>query len=259
MSVAIGCHHSHSSKLLLAPLNPSDCAIDEESLNDMANFENAVCGDLCFPSQLHFLFEHDKSAVNGTEALHGEHIGDALFYKKDWHLGANCSSYNEDSYNDCNFLRTSQKSNLSTVNFAIENATLMANSNQCSLEYGASFQNIKLLKDGSFCSSQCIIHVSDQKICKDRRYNPQLSVGLYFLTTTIFHIMISIANILFEGACLAVILKVNGDVGFQRLFGTIGLATVAPLVGHLITKFSNGAANFRYCIIINSAVKLITN
>ena len=53
-----------------------------------------------------------------------------------------------------------------------------------------------------------------------------------------FGILIGGAATMFEGAVLAIVNKVKGDLGFQRIFGLCGLIIFSPVSGALIDHFS---------------------
>ena len=68
------------------------------------------------------------------------------------------------------------------------------------------------------------------------------------LLRLLFGILLGGGMTLFEGACLAVVTEVKGDLGVQRIFGLIGLMIFAPVSGALIDHFSisSSITDFRY-------------
>lgn len=44
---------------------------------------------------------------------------------------------------------------------------------------------------------------------------------------------------LFEGAVVSVVKQYDGDLGFQRIYGSLGPLVMTPLSGMLIDKFSS--------------------
>lgn len=63
--------------------------------------------------------------------------------------------------------------------------------------------------------------------------------------------------VLFEGACLAVIAKVKGDLGVQRIFGLIGLMSFSPLIGDMIEYFNLNVADYRPAFFLYIALMTI--
>jgi hypothetical protein len=53
-----------------------------------------------------------------------------------------------------------------------------------------------------------------------------------------FAILFGGAKVLFEGACLAVVIQYKGDLGLQRMFGILGTMIFCPVSGALIDYFS---------------------
>ena len=102
------------------------------------------------------------------------------------------------------------------------------------------------------CRPQCLVRAPRSDICSNKEhvvvFDPQLTFWLYMLLRLFFGILLGGGMTLFEGACLAVVTEVKGDLGVQRIFGLIGLMIFAPVSGALIDHFSihTSITDFRY-------------
>jgi hypothetical protein len=102
------------------------------------------------------------------------------------------------------------------------------------------------------CRPQCLVQTLRSDICANKEhvvvFDPQLTFWLYMLLRLFFGILLGGGMTLFEGACLAVVTQVKGDLGVQRIFGLIGLMIFAPVSGALIDHFSitTSITDFRY-------------
>ena len=96
------------------------------------------------------------------------------------------------------------------------------------------------------CRPQCIVRAPRFDICANKEhivvFDPQLTFWVYILLRLLWGILIGGVLTLFEGACLAVVNQVKGDLGLQRIFGLCGLMIFAPISGVLIDHFSVGAS-----------------
>ena len=94
------------------------------------------------------------------------------------------------------------------------------------------------------CRPQCIVRAPRKQICANKEhvivFDPQLTFWSYMLLRLVFGILASGSMVLFEGACLAIISRVKGDLGLQRIFGLIGLMVFSPISGAMIDHFSVG-------------------
>ena len=94
------------------------------------------------------------------------------------------------------------------------------------------------------CRPQCIARAPRKDICANNEhvvvFDPQLTFWIYMIIRLLHGILAGGSMVLFEGACLAVINKVKGDLGVQRIFGLIGLMSFSPLSGAMIDYFSVG-------------------
>ena len=94
------------------------------------------------------------------------------------------------------------------------------------------------------CRPQCIVRAPRKHICSNKEhvvvFDPQLTFWLYMLLRLVFGILAGGSMVLFEGACLAIITRVKGDLGLQRIFGLIGLMVFSPVSGAMIDYFSDG-------------------
>ena len=92
------------------------------------------------------------------------------------------------------------------------------------------------------CRAQCVAQVPRRYLCANDKdtieFNPQLTFWSYLILRVLFAVILGGAMVLFEGACLAVVLEVHGDLGLQRLFGVVGLMIFSPVSGALIDHFS---------------------
>jgi hypothetical protein len=92
------------------------------------------------------------------------------------------------------------------------------------------------------CRSQCIVQTKRKNLCADDAnvivYDPQLTFWLYLLLRLFYAILLGGSMVLFEGACLAVVIQYKGDLGLQRMFGILGTMIFCPVSGALIDYFS---------------------
>ena len=104
------------------------------------------------------------------------------------------------------------------------------------------------------CRPQCIVQVSRKHLCTNKEnvheFNPQSTFWAYLILRVLYAISLGGAMVLFEGACLAVVIEVKGDLGLQRLFGLLGTMIFSPVSGALIDYFSAGQStpDFRFVI-----------
>jgi hypothetical protein len=92
------------------------------------------------------------------------------------------------------------------------------------------------------CRSQCLVQTKRKNLCGDDAnvivYDPQLTFWLYLLLRLFFAILLGGSMVLFEGACLAVVIQYKGDLGLQRMFGILGTMIFCPVSGALIDYYS---------------------
>lgn len=92
------------------------------------------------------------------------------------------------------------------------------------------------------CWSECIAQVKRSDWCVEDswvvEYDPQLTFWLYLVLRVFYAILLGGSMVLFEGACLAVVIEYKGDLGLQRLFGIMGTMIFSPVSGALIDYFS---------------------
>ena len=283
VSLAIGCmHNSHPSQLTFTDLDLCPCTLNEKSLYNLTLVE-PVCGYLCYPSERYL--HNDSGDLNAMETVdwsqpQGKKVGDAIFFREEWNLGVSCSTHE-----NCHLIQTFLKPQ---TNVVVENgssdtrhATFV--SEQFSYE-GRSMQSVQC---GSYdrpvylrqpfisntsnsndlhgnqcngrnstyyqiCRPQCIVHINRTTVCDNKArvivHNPQLTFWVYLIIRILFSIVLGASFTLLDGASLAVIMKVKGDVGMQRIFGVLGGILFSPISGILIDYFSKGldTADFRY-------------
>ena len=94
------------------------------------------------------------------------------------------------------------------------------------------------------CHPQCLVRVPRSDICANKEhvvvFDPQLTFWLYMFLRLVFQIFLNGSGNLFEGACLAIVTQIKGDLGVQRIFGLIGLMVFSPISGLLMDHFSIG-------------------
>ncbi len=92
------------------------------------------------------------------------------------------------------------------------------------------------------CRPQCIAQTKRKLVCNDDEnvivFDPQLTFWVYLLLRVFFAILLGGAMVLFEGACVAVVIEYKGDLGLQRMFGILGTMIFSPVSGALIDHFS---------------------
>ncbi|KAK4026589.1 hypothetical protein OUZ56_015594 [Daphnia magna] len=114
------------------------------------------------------------------------------------------------------------------------------------------------------CRSQCVVQTNRKNLCSDVAnvivYDPQLTFWLYLLLRLFFAVLLGGYMVLFEGACLAVVIQYKGDLGLQRMFGILGTMIFCPVSGALIDYFSINQdipdyrpAFYLYAILVGSA------
>ena len=113
------------------------------------------------------------------------------------------------------------------------------------------------------CRPQCLALTKRSHLCANSEhivvFDPQLTFWSYMLLRLLHGILAGGSMVLFEGACLAVIAKVKGDLGVQRIFGLIGLMSFSPLSGAMIDNFSVGlnVADYRPAFFLYIALMTI--
>ena len=94
------------------------------------------------------------------------------------------------------------------------------------------------------CQPQCVVQTKRSEVCANKEhvilFDPQLTFWLYALLRFMFVVFLGGAMVLFEGAFLAVVTELKGDLGLQRVFGNIGIMIFSPISGILIEYFSQG-------------------
>ena len=94
------------------------------------------------------------------------------------------------------------------------------------------------------CKPQCISRVPRSDICTNKDhvivFNPLLTFWIYMVLRLVYQIFLNGSGNLFEGACLAIVTQVKGDLGLQRIFGLVGLMIFSPISGVLMDHFSIG-------------------
>ena len=102
------------------------------------------------------------------------------------------------------------------------------------------------------CRPQCIVQTPRKSICSEGEnvisFDPQLTFWLYLMLRLFFAILLGGAMVLFEGACVAVVIEYKGDLGLQRMFGILGTMIFSPVSGALIDHFSvdKNIPDYRY-------------
>ena len=94
------------------------------------------------------------------------------------------------------------------------------------------------------CQPQCLVQTKRSDVCANKEhviiFDPQLTFWLYALLRFMFVVFLGGGMVLFEGAFLAVVTELKGDLGLQRAFGNIGIMIFSPISGILIEHFSQG-------------------
>ena len=106
------------------------------------------------------------------------------------------------------------------------------------------------------CRAQCIVRAPRSDVCANKEhvvvFDPQLTFWVYTFLRIIFSIIGGGAATMFQGAALAIVTKVKGDLGFQRIFGLLRLVIFPPISGLMIDHFSidRSIPDYRYTFII---------
>ena len=114
---------------------------------------------------------------------------------------------------------------------------------------------IENLINYKICRPQCIVRAPRSDVCANKDhvvvFDPQLTFWLYTFLRIIFSIIGGGAATMFEGAALAIVTKVKGDLGFQRIFGLLGLVIFPPISGLMIDHFSidRSIPDYRYTLV----------
>ena len=94
------------------------------------------------------------------------------------------------------------------------------------------------------CQPQCLVQADRSDVCANKEhvviFNPQLTFWLYALLRILLVIFLGSGMVLFEGAVIAVVTELKGDLALQRIFALIGVTIFSPISGMLIDYCSIG-------------------
>ena len=269
ISLAVGCSFDG---LTLTDLDSINC-----DFKPSANLSLTVeeCGYLCLDSQPGHFQETNASLPADWPGLDQQHhkFRNGLFFREDWIAQIDCWSDN------CKTHTEKKNRPLSLNQVTLRNTSFnifhlqLNQSVQCDAEYDRPVRLIQPLtfalnnslksNEGvlsfssldsepstdtvinyKICHPQCLVRAPRSDICANKEhvvvFDPQLTFWVYILLRLMWGILMGGVVTLFEGACLAVVTEVKGDLGLQRIFGLCGLMILSPVTGVLIDHFSIG-------------------
>jgi len=255
MSLALGCSSDEPTPLLLSDLDSRDCQFNQD-LQENVTLTSAGCGYLCYDEpgsddQPDPLPAADWSA----DGRPPKKFHKAVFLQQDtWGLEVSCSTspagcilQKSSAAQDLTFNGVTSRLNLTAENtFPIKELTYADQliTSQCS-SFDQSVHKVTV-DDTTYrqCRSQCVFETKRSLLCTNEEhideFNPQTTFWAYLLLRVTFAILLGGTMVLFEGACLAVVIEVKGDLGLQRMFGIIGVMIFSPISGALIDYYSQG-------------------
>jgi hypothetical protein len=268
-----------SASLVLTDLDSTACHL--KSANDNQSETNVSfileeCGYVCYNQNRSSKYNEGQWTIpmeEVTDVEATEEFRDAIFFPKDLSLNVSClnetcianiqSGYSAGSRNAILGLIPSVNSLNATGIFSVSWMALESNGGQkmtnvqcTSYTQGQKLhqqfyyhRNLKNQTDNSntvypLCLPQCIVRANRSDLCSNMAaeeiFNPQLTFGLFLFLRFLFELFTGALD-LFVGASVAIVNKVGGDYGFQRMFGFIGIAIFSPISGALIDYFSPNA------------------
>ena len=112
------------------------------------------------------------------------------------------------------------------------------------LSFTLSNEDVESETNYKMCRPQCIVRAPRSDICANKEhivvFDPQLTFWMYTFICICFGVLIQGSFTLFEGASLAIVTEVKGDLGLQRVFGVCGVMIFSPISGIMIDHFSIG-------------------
>ena len=262
MSLALGCSGQGTSSLYLSDLDSRDCQFVQD-YQDNVTLISAGCGYLCYDDgESEEQVDSHPAADWPANNRPPKKFHRAVFFRHDaWGFEVSCS----DSAVGC----TLQKSSVPAQNLSFDGVRLRLNhtvanmfpieelmyadqpvTSQCS-SFDKSLRKVMMGETiYRHCRSQCIVETQRSQLCANEQHSeeldPQLTFWVYLLLRVFFAILLGGTMVLFEGACLAVIIEVKGDLGLQRMFGIIGVMIFSPISGALIDYFSQGQSTPKF-------------
>ena len=285
ISLAVGCQSSPDGNLILKDLDSVDC--DFKPTNNLS-LTLEECGVICFDSQEEEKTSEYLADWSATNRPHHK-FQNGLFFKENWFVDIDCSRGENCSLNKIgNWVKRRNKlkmlNQVSLIHSPINKSfTFDRMAVKCVADYDRPFrleQPLAFQSNNSFksdqgvlsitngeesvrketiykiCRPQCLVRASRSDICANKEhvivFDPQLTFWLYLGVRILFGIFLDGCTTLSEGASVAVVINVKGDLGVQRIFGLIGLIIFCPLSGALIDHFSVGLSvpDYRYSTII---------
>jgi len=271
ISLALGCSEptDDGTRLSLTDLDSTHCQWEVDARENVT-LTTTRCGYLCYQEPGALVLKQAAAAVDWSVEKHQPtRLGRAIFFAGDWTLNVACGAQG------CRL----QKSDTTTANLTLDQVTLrlnhtvanvfpveqmMHNNRLISGLQCASFdQPVRLnpaivydvdrrvsgAEDAAgvvyeSCRSQCIVQTQRSALCANQHdtieFNPQLTFWVYLVMRISYAILLSGVMVLFEGACLAVVIECKGDLGLQRMFGILGTMIFSPVSGALIDYYSQG-------------------
>ena len=277
MSLAVGCSSGHPGLLTLSDLDSVHCDFKPSSNLSLTVEE---CGYLCFDSQSEMEQKNNASLPADWPAADQPHhkFRNGLFFQEDWNIQVDCS-IRQNNCTLSRQMKNSATKQMLFHQIIIKNETnnifilerMTKETIQCDADYDRPirladplyFQLTNPLKSDQgilsktlindnqtnqviykICKPQCISQVLRSDICANKDhvivFNPLLTFWIYLVLRLVYQIFLNGSGNLFEGACLAIVTQVKGDLGLQRIFGLVGLMIFSPISGVLMDHFSIG-------------------
>lgn len=229
ISLALGCNSD--GNLILQDLDSIQCDF-RPSVS--LNLTVEECGIICYDSDTQFMDSNQPY----------KRFRNSSFFRQNWNVnlicpasisGADCLLNRIDKHQSRDKLTFDQVHliNSSIHTFIIDK---LIKSTKCSANYDRRLHFYK-----SNCRAQCLVHIPRPQICLNEEhvieYNPKLTFWLYMFIRLLFGILLDGCTTLFDGACMAVVTRVQGDLGLQRIFGLLG-SIFSPISGLMVDHFS---------------------
>ena len=268
LSMALACSVASGQQgiLTLKDLDSIECQF-EPSDNNLLSLKVEDCGYICDHSSATLGQESNKTTT--TTPAHYVEFRNGLFFYEPWNIEILCpgrgnckllrSSSDELFHNVVLFKVALKNSSVSANTFFVQEMSLPSSQQmkqvvQCDNNYDISVRNPFPFKRAdnkeeeeaivySNCRSRCIIRAPRRSdICANKNHitelNPRLTFWFYLILRLVFGIALSASMTLFDGACLAVVNEVKGDLGIQRIFGLIALMIFTPISAMMMDYFT---------------------
>ena len=271
ISFAVGCSPAAGYRgiFTLTDLDSIDC---DFSPSTELSLTVQDCGYVCMDTQQvddDVSYQETIVSLSADQQLQNNKLRNGLFIREKWNIDINCPDrgnckltrvfWTEEDKKEPILLRQIELTNPANNLFFVEKITLLNRQTrkviQCANDYDIPVRLSSPIKYKDeivykICRPQCLVHAQRSEICSNQEntteFDPQVTFWSYLIVKMAFGLFWASSMVLFDGACLAIIIQVNGDLGLQRIFGLIGLMILGPISGTLIHHFSNNELDYRY-------------